>query len=161
MTPHTPVDTLESIVAEMRASATELRVKAGEGTHVLHATARKNAETVNAWADRLASLNFAALDALRQARTFVAYAFDQRILGAEEAGLEIDRVLAGNALASLPVEGWRVHLLDDAPFPNPLAVLTAPNGARHVVVKGDNELLCTFLAHIAQRQGNEQGGTHE
>jgi hypothetical protein len=65
------------------------------------------------------------------------------------------------ALASLPVEGWRVHLLDDAPFPNPLAVLTAPTGARHVVVKGDNELLWTFLAHIAQRQGNEQGGTHE
>jgi len=62
------------------------------------------------------------------------------------------------ALASLPVEGWRVYLQPDPPFANPLAVLTSPDGAHRVVVKGDDEVLWNFLAHIAQRQGNEQGG---
>jgi len=111
MTPHTPVDTLESIVADMRNTNESVRLGGMGGL----SRAMYPDELIDEWADRL---------------------------------------------ASLPVEGWRVHLLDDAPFPNPLAVLTAPTGARHVVVKGDNELLWTFLAHIAQRQGNEQGGTH-
>lgn len=63
MTQH---DSVDKIVAEMRGSATELRCKAGDSTHVLHVTARKNAETVNAWAARLESTHREECERLRE-----------------------------------------------------------------------------------------------